>query len=160
MRRTGAWTLLILALVAMQVPWVECLAECHEVVHADLGPGRCLSADAVHGTRVRPQEFSHAHATHSGSHAHSHAHRGDPVDGHAHDGLGHADPHGLDHGSQHVKRGFEFVSVHPDARPAPVIAMLEEAPVALVARWFAGDVAPVAAVLADRLGLRSTVLLL
>jgi len=151
MRRAGSWILLSLALVAMQVPWVECLAECHDVVHPDRGPGRCLSADAVHGTN--------AHAKHSGDHAH--AHGGNVADGHAHGGLGDADPHsGLDHESQHVKRGFEFVSVHPDVRPDALIATIDATWVSMATRSFAGDVIPAAAVPADRLGLRGTVLLL
>jgi len=156
MRRVGAWILLSLALVAMQVPWVECLADCHDVVHPDRGPGRCLSADAVHGPNAHT-ESPGSHAKHSGAHAQA---RGDnAADGHAHDGLAPADRQsGLDHESQHVKRGFEFVSVHPDVGPDALIAAMDATRVSWATRCFAGDAIPAAAVPADRPGLRSTVL--
>lgn len=47
MARLSAWSLVFLACIALQVPWVQCVAECHKRVHPTLGSGDCHTSDCV-----------------------------------------------------------------------------------------------------------------
>jgi len=57
MSRRSAWSLVFLACFALQVPWVRCVASCHDRVHPDVGRDGChaencdtTDEDESHGT--------------------------------------------------------------------------------------------------------------
>ena len=67
MARSFAWTLVFLACFALQVPWVQRVADCHEDVHPDVRLGEChpVSCDSTGSEEPKGgDESSHGEAAH------------------------------------------------------------------------------------------------